>query len=242
MPRAVHIVSAGVALTLAIILNAMTTSAQTPPPDADLIVTSGEGVLMVAPDRAFVTIAAESRSKSPRDAQRQNAQAMTAVQGRIQALGIAADAVRTSGVDLRPEFDYVSGKQQLRGYVAHNAIEVRLDKIEQVGDVIDASVASGATSVSGVRFDLKDRAGLEREALTRAVADARARADAIAAGAGRAVDRIVRIDESGSAVMPPPVPLMMARGAMAEVASPETPVSAGQVEVRARVTLTARMK
>ena len=37
---------------------------------------------------------------------------------------------------------------------------------------------------------------LERDALRHAVEDARARADALAAGAGRTVDRVIRIDDS----------------------------------------------
>ena len=64
-----------------------------------------------------------------------------------------------------------------------------------MGEILDLAVGSGATSVSGVRFDLKDRAAAEREALKRAVADARARADAAAAGAGVKVDRVLRIEE-----------------------------------------------
>ena len=62
--------------------------------------------------------------------------------------------------------------------------------------MLDAVVQAGATSIGGVRFDLKDRAGAEREALRLAVADARARAEAAAAGAGRTIDRVLRIDDT----------------------------------------------
>ena len=115
-----------------------------------------------------MSIAAESRAKSPRDAQRANADAMTAVLGRLKGAGLPADAVRTSGYDLQPEFDYTNGKQVLRGYIARNSIEVRVDNIARVGEMPDLAVGSGATSVSGVRFDLKDRTSAEREALKRA--------------------------------------------------------------------------
>jgi uncharacterized protein YggE len=49
---------------------------------------------------------------------------------------------------------------------------VRLNAIERTGELLDLLVQAGATSVSGVRFDLKDRAGAEREALRLAVIDA----------------------------------------------------------------------
>ena len=63
--------------------------------------------------------------------------------------------------------------------------------------MLEIAVGSGATSLNGIRFDMKDQAKLEREALRLAVADARAKADAAAAGAGRTIDRIMRVDEQG---------------------------------------------
>ena len=149
-----------------------------------------------APDQAFVTVSVESRARNPRDAQRQNAEAMTAVQQRIAAAGVPKDAVRTLGYNIQQEFDYVEGRRVARGYLARNAVEVRVDAIDRTGDILDAAVQAGATSVASVRFDLKDRAAAEREALRLAVVDARARADAAAAGAGRAVDRVLRIDDT----------------------------------------------
>ena len=125
-----------------------------------------------------------------------------------------------------------------RGYVARNTIEVRVDAIDRVGEVLEMAVGSGATSVGGIRFDLKDRTRLEREALRLAVADARAKADAAAAGAGQAVARVVRIEEQG-VLSRPPVPFMAAR----EVAQSDAPpIAAGQMELRAQVTVTAELK
>jgi uncharacterized protein YggE len=160
-----------------------------------VIVTTGEGLVKMAPDRVWVNIAAESRAKSPREAQRANADAMKAVLDKLKALGLPADAIRTFGYDLQPQFDYANGRQSLREYLARNSIEVRVDEVARAGEVLDAAVGSGATSVSGVRFDLKDRSAAEREALKKAGADARGRADAAAAGASMRVDRVVRIEE-----------------------------------------------
>ncbi len=218
--------------------------AQAPPTprETPVIVTTGEGVVKTAPDRVWVSIAAESRARNPRDAQRTNADAMTTVLGRLKGAGVPADAIRTSGYDLQPEFDYSDGRQTLRGYIARNAIEVRVDDIARVGDILDVAVGSGATSVSGVRFDLKDRTGVEREALKRAVADARARGDAAASGAGVAIDRVLRIEEQ-RAVLPDPRPMMMMRReSMAADASSAPPITPGELEVRAVVTMTASIR
>ncbi len=211
--------------------------------DTPVIVTTGEAVVKMAPDRVWVTIAAESRARSPRESQRANADAMKAVLDKLKAAGLPADAIRTAGYDLQPEFDYVNGKQSLRGYVARNTIEVRVDEVTRAGEILDAAVGSGATTVSGIRFDLKDRSTAERQALRQAVADARGRADAAAAGAGMKVDRVVRIEEQ-RAMMPEPRPMyaMARQSVMAEPNASAPPIAAGELEVRSTVTMTSSIK
>jgi uncharacterized protein YggE len=210
-----------------------------PPSNDPVVVASGQGVVLAVPDRAWITIGAESRASSPREAQRLNAEAMRPVQEKLRGAGIPSDAVRTASYDLQEDVEFVNNKRVRRGYIARNAIEVRVDTIDRVGEYLDMAVGSGATSVSGIRFDLKDQAKLEREALRLAVADARAKVEAAAAGAGRTIDRIVRIEEQGIAV---PIPMRMAREIAAATADAAPPISAGQTEIRARATVTASMK
>ena len=205
-----------------------------------VVVASGEATVKRAPDRVWVTIAAESRARTAREAQKLNADAMSAVMAKLKGAGLPADAIRTASYDLQPEFDYNNGRQTLRGYVARNAVEVRLDQIDRAGEILELAVGAGATTVSGIRFDLKDQAGAEREALTLAVADARARANAAAAGAGLSVDRVVRIEEHRVST-PGPRPMMMAmQREMAQAAAP--PITPGELEIRASVTLTVAIK
>jgi uncharacterized protein YggE len=222
------------------LLVAAPAAAQQPPPPP-VIVTNGEGLVKRAPDRAWVTIGAESRARTAAEAQRLNTDAMTAVLGRIKAAGIPADAVQTTGYNLQPEFDYANGKQTLRGYVARNQVQVRVDTLAKTGDVITAAVATGATNVSGVRFDLKDRDGAEREALRLAVRDARGRADAAASGGGLTIERVIRIEEQRE-MTDGPRPLQMNMAMMESRAQASVPVEAGEIEVRARVTLTVAIR
>ena len=214
---------------------------QTPQSPAEpVVIVSGEGVVQAVPDRAWITIGAESRASNPREAQRRNTELMKPVQDRLRAAGIPADAIRTVGYDVQYEWDFVNGKRVGRGYVARNTIEVRIDTVDRVGELLEIAVGSGATSLNGIRFDVKDQARLEREALRLAVADARAKADAAAAGAGRNIDRILRVEENGVAA--PPVPMPMLRTAQASAADAAPPIAAGQMEIRARVTITAALK
>jgi uncharacterized protein YggE len=209
-------------------------------PPTPTVVTTGEGVVQAAPDRAFVGISAESRASNPREAQRRNVELMKPVQDKLRAAGIPADAIRTTQYDLQQEWDFVNNRRVSRGYVARNSVEVRVDTLDRLGEILEIAVAAGATSVGDIRFDLKDREKLEQQALKLAVANARARADAAAGGAGQSVARVLRIEEHGVSAPPPPMPMMrtMAR----DEAGGAVPIAAGTMELRAHVTLTAELK
>jgi uncharacterized protein len=227
-------------LFVAVPLDAQT---RDPASQPSLVVTSGEGIVQTVPDRAFITITAESRAASPREAQQKNSEVMKPVIDKLRGAGIPPEAIKTVFYDLQREWDYRDNRRIPRGYLARNTIEVRVDAIEKVGELLDLAVTTGATSVGDIRFDLKDRSKLEREALRLAVADARERAQAAASGAGLSIARIVRIEEHGVMVPPPPPMPMMREAMMAkDEASQAVPVSTGQMELRVRVTLTSELK
>lgn len=227
------------ALVALVVLTATATAnAQVATPEVPAVVVSGEGVVKAVPDQAWVRVGAESRSKISKEAQARNAEAMTAVQQKMMSLGIPKDAVRTLAIDLQIEYDYANGRQTPRGYVARNTIEVRVDDFAKLGDVLDAAVGSGATNLHGLRFEVKRREALEREAMQLAVANAMGRAEALASGARRTIDRVLRIEEStvGRGGEAP----VMAMRMRAEDAG--TPVAAGELEIRAQIRLTASIK
>ena len=211
-----------------------------PPPPIDVVVTTAEGVIQAVPDRAWITVIAETRAPSPREAQRRNTEAMRPVQDALRNARIPADAIRTVGYDLQEEFDFPNNKRVSRGYVARNSIEIRVDDVNRAGELLELSVGQGATKVGGLRFDLKEQAKLEREALRLAVAEARAKAEAAAAGAGRTVDRVIRVEETSG--VPRPQPMYRAVAMEARAADAPVPVSTGQIEVRAQATVTLSVK
>ena len=209
------------------------------PASPAMVAMSGEGIVQAVPDRAWIVITVESRGSNPREAQRRNTEAMTPVQEKLRAAGVPASNMRTIAYDLQQEWDFVNNRRVSRGYVARNSIEVRVDDIARTGELLEVAVASGTTSVGDIRFDLKDRAAQEREALRLAVVDARAKAEAAAAALGRTIERIVRVEEHGIAT-PPPMPFAAQREAVQVANAPL--IATGQIELRAHVTLTAELK
>jgi len=231
---------------VALLLGAMTAvaSAQSPPPEPSVIVTQGAATLKRAPDRAWVSIAVEARQGKAADARREAATQMSALQTAVKAVGIAADAIKTTNFSLQPQMEWDGTRNQIRGYLVHNQIDVRVDNIDKVSDVIDAAGSqktSGVLSVtiSGVRFDLKNSEAIEQEALALAVKEALARAQAIAAALTRPLGPVIRVEDQRQPQQPPRIPFPMAARAVAgDAAIANTPIEPNEIEIRSTVSLT----
>lgn len=217
-------------------------AAQNPPPapEQPVVVAQGEATIRQAPDVAWVQVAVEARAPKPEEARQRAADSMTSVLAALKPIVPAAN-LRTSGLSVTPEIDYTTGGTRLKGYLARNQVEARVENLELLSKVMDTAVASGATSITGVRFDVKARAQHERDALRGAVQDGLERATAIASGAGRALGPIVRIQEQRISNAPYRVAMGGAGGGRggAETATPITP---GEIEIRAVVVVTASLK
>lgn len=222
---------------------------QTPAvPAPPVVVASGESRIRVAPDQAWATVAVETRDAKAPEARRLGAAAMTSVNAALRKTGLDANAIQTIGFSLQPEYEYVNGRQRMKGFVVSNMVQVRIDDVSRVADVLDAVgglslPASSTVTIAGLRFDLKNRAAVERDALKGAVEDAVARAKAMAAGGGLTLGRTLRIEEGVNQGMPlRPEPYLMARASRGGEAQLETPIEPSDIEIRAHVTLTIEIK
>jgi uncharacterized protein YggE len=212
--------------------------------DPPSISTQGQASFKLAPDVAWVSVTAEARASKPGEAQRKGADTMTSVQAAIKAIGIPANAFKTSQYSLQPDMEYVNGSARVRGYIARNTLEVRVDEIDKLGAVIDAAGASGAASVSGMRFDVKNRESVEREALAAAAKDGLDRARAIASGLGQTIGSVIRVQDQrlySAAGRTFDTMSAQGRGGGAALAAP-TPVEPGEIEIRAQMTVTVAIK
>jgi hypothetical protein len=88
------------------------------------------------------------------------------------------------------------------GYVATTSVLAQLRNLARAGAVVDAAVAAGADSFSGPSLSAADTDALYRDALGKAVANARTKAQAIAAAAKLTLGRITSVEESSSQPMP----------------------------------------
>jgi len=125
------------------------------------------------------------------------------------------------------------------GYTAVNTVTVTIRDLSLVGKVIDQGNSGGANNINGVTFLLSDEKGaaVYREALQKAVAEAKDKANVLATAAGVGDIKLKTISENGQYY--PLAYDVMERSAAAGVAAvAPTPISPGQNKVTATVALT----
>lgn len=203
------------------------------------VMTEGRASIKVTPDIAWLTVTSESHAGRPADAQRGSAQAIDSVRASLRKAGLTDEAVRTRNYSVEPEMRYADGKSTVIGYIARHSLDVRVDDLAELGAIIDAAGSTGATSVSDIRYDTKQRGEVEAQALSMAVRDGLRRADVIAKAAGRAVLSVWRIDDQRMSTVPRPMPFAMAASMRA---SQETVITPAELEIQAAVTVTVILR
>jgi len=202
------------------------------------IVTTGTGRVAVEPDTAELRLGVAIGRPTVAEARAAAAEAMTAILGAVTGAGVERRDVRTTTLSVQPRFDYRDGKPPtLTGYDLANLVGVTVRDLGRLGDVIDGALAAGATSLDGLTFRVEDPRSAEREARTAAVAEARERADVLAAAADVTIAGVHDIVEAGAAPFWPQPKL--ARAMLAVDAG--TPVEGGATEIAVTVTVTLRL-
>jgi hypothetical protein len=83
-------------------------------------------------------------------------------------------------------------------FVARNTVRANVHRTDDVGKVIDAALAAGATSIASVQFSSPSTDEARRTAINIAVAQAQKDADALARSAGGTLGRLLSISSTGA--------------------------------------------
>jgi uncharacterized protein YggE len=199
--------------------------------DGQTIAVNGTGTVLVVPDRAEVSFGVESRGRTAREALAANAIEMRRLLDALHEAGVDRRNLRTEHLSLMPVYD--AKGREIVAYVASNTAGAEVD-LAGAGAVIDAAVEAGANHVYGPTMSRADESDLYRRALRAALADARRKAEALAAAGAFSVGRIVSVAETG--VAPPPEPVAVAE--RVTLAADATPIEPGTSELVATVTVT----
>jgi uncharacterized protein YggE len=188
------------------------------------ITVSGTGVASSKPEVAIVYLSVITRSDTASNAQILNAEKMKNAIEALKNAGIKEEKIETTRYSLEPIYEYNENlrKSVLVGYQCVNTIKVTLEELNKVGKIIDIAVLAGVNEVSSITFSLKEETieKLKIEALTKAVEDAKTKAETVAKAAGVKIISPKKIDIGGYVS---PIRYELVKEA---IAVPETPIIA----------------
>lgn len=156
----------------------------------------GSGVINVKPDIAVLNIAVVTRGKDT-SIQKENSTAMAKVIEAVKKAGVEEKDIITSNYYLNPEYDYnyEKGGQTMKGYVVYNRINVTVRNIEKAGDILSQAEKAGANEIGGITFTVSTPSVYYKQALEKAIADAKGKAEVMAKAAGVTLGKAFSISE-----------------------------------------------
>jgi uncharacterized protein len=201
------------------------------------ITASGRGEVHLAPTYAVVTVNITTRATTAAEAASQNAPKVDATLKALQGAGLSDKDISTSEYSLQQHYEYPPNRQpQPAGFVASTTIRAEVRRLKDLGRVMDAAIAAGATGIGGIQFLASNTDEARRAAMNDAVRQAKADADVIARAAGGSLGRLISLN-SGSIPQPVGREIQMRGADMARVVSGSagTSIVPGELNITATV-------
>lgn len=208
-------------------------------PPSRTISVNGTGSVTITPDIAYITIGVHTEGADVSEALASNTQQAKTVSDALTALGVDAKDIQTTAFNVYPMQQYGPNGEMLDlKYVVDNSVYITVRDLNKMGEILSTVVGSGANNISGIQFDVADRSKAETEARQKAVNDARAQAEELAAAAGAKLGKIQFLSANVDSSSATPYSL---KGDAASVGG-NVPVSAGQMVVTAYANATYELE
>ncbi len=201
------------------------------------IAVSGQGEIQAEPDRALVQLGIESRKPRMEDARAEVAKTVDAVLKLTRDMKIDQKYVRATRVNIQPEYNWDNDTRErnLIGYYVSRQIEVDLRDLDRLGQLLERSFDLGVNQVGDPRLDSSKRRDLERQALAKAVEDARLNAEAVAKAAAARLGAPRAISASSGYVQPQAAMRVKTMAMMAEASDSAQSYQSGQMTFNGNV-------
>jgi uncharacterized protein YggE len=203
-------------------------------PDEHIISVNGEAQLSVKPDIVVIRIGVTTQASTAQASMAENATRMNALIAALSGAGVKKEEMRTISFNVHPVYEYPhNAPAKLVGFRTTNSLLVTVSAEFNVGGLLDRAAAAGSNQIDSVSYQVRDLAKHRDEALAKAMADARHRAEVLARSAGVTIKGVKSVAESGGYQPRPEYEYMRAAKAMADT----TPMLAGELVIQFNVTV-----
>ena len=199
---------------------------------------TGSATTNTKTDKVTVSLGVETTDKTAEKALLSNSNLMNKVINALNESGVQENETSTSSFTINPNYNYseYGSKGDLIGFTVSNSIHITSSKIDRISQWIDRAVQTGANTVNEVYFSISPNKleEIKNRLLKDAVANAKSKADIVAASVGLNIIGIksITIGELGL----PQVPVPIYSKSVTDEAS-STPILAGEQEISTTVSI-----
>lgn len=224
--------------------NSMTQQTQLSNAPIRTLSVTGVGKIVLVPDMAYINIGVRNEADDVTTALSTNNELAKQIADALKAKGVDEKDIQTTNFNVYPSQKYDNmGNITSTGFAVENTINIKINKLADLGALLDEAIRAGANNVYGIQFDIKDRQTYLDQARDLAIKDAQARARAVAEVAGVELVQIQSINVSNSKAFEPYSPYGLGGGGYAKgMEDSAVPVSAGQLEVTFEANLVYEVK
>lgn len=195
---------------------------------------SGEGKVMVTPDEAVITVGVTNTGADAATVKKENDRVADAIIKYLKSINMAAKDYQTTNVYLHRNYDYTKKKYTFQ---AGQTLVINLKDLTKYDTMMMGLVDAGANDIQGVQFKTSKLAQYESEARTKAVQQARAKANDYAAALGQKAGKALVVSDNSQTYYPVMRNQMMAKAEMMDAGAPRETLAVGEIEVTSNVTI-----
>ncbi len=200
---------------------------------------TGSATTNTKTDKVTVSLGVETTDKTAEKALLSNSNLMNKVINTLNESGVQENETSTSSFTINPNYNYseYGSKGDLIGFTVSNSIHITSSEIDRISQWIDRAVQIGANTVNEVYFSISPNKleEIKNRLLKDAVANAKSKADIVAASVGLNIIGIksITIGELGL----PQVPMPVYSKSVASDEASSTPFLAGEQEISTTVSI-----
>jgi len=203
---------------------------------AEGIHVSGRGMVETVPDMGIVNLHIRREGEDPAALEQAMNQVVADVLKLTRKMKVAERDVTAALVSIQPRYQRRDDETVLAGVTATRTVTVVLRKLTDFPALLTAALALGVNNVDPMQLDTSQRAALESKALDLAMADARARAEQVAAGFAVSCGKVLDVQVSSYSVAPKMAMMEMRMSADSDAFAP------GQIRIEQTVDATFAIK
>lgn len=219
-------------------------------PMTNTISVSGTGDALALPDVAAFSFTVTENAKTVAEAQSKATDKINNALKALKNTGVSDKDVKTTSYNINPRYEYQDvlcgqygcppGKSVLTGYEVSEGVNVKVRDLDKAGSVLSLIGSLNVQNVNSLVFSIDKPESVQAEARSKAIGNARAKAEELAKELGVSLTRITGFYESNSAR---PMIYGMGGGKTAVNSVSATPeIPSGEQKVTSDVNITYEIK